>query len=943
MSLQTYHQKRDFRQTPEPRGDIKKTRGKKSKAPGFSYVIQKHEARRLHYDFRLEVDGVLKSWAVPKGPSLDPKEKRLAVETEDHPVEYADFEGVIPSPGYGAGTVMLWDAGEWQTDGDAAQALRAGKLSFVLQGQRLKGRWTLVKMKGSRSSGKEWLLLKDDDAFADPATDPTEKFTQSVLTGRSMALIEREKSRTWSSAEEGNGRDKDTDDRPDKSKRSGATKPKTGKGAIKASDTGARSASNKKSAQNSDGAKQKKSPPKKQKIARKEEIDSTFETLQSDPPEKSSTSKSGKGASSTVSVKKLTGARKARFPTELKPQLATLFKNVPTGDEWLHEIKYDGYRLLAHKNRALRLLTRNGKDWTHKFPEIAQALESLPETVLDGEVVSLRDSGISSFEGLQNALSEGETDSLVFYVFDCPYLDGHDLSGVALRDRKKIVADIVAGLRQDSIRYSEHIAGEGGLVYEHACTHRLEGIISKQADSTYQNSRTKTWRKIKCVQRQEFVIVGFTQPGGNRSGFGALLLGYYEETALHYAGKVGTGFNARQLKAIHKQLSAQARKTSPLAEPADETQVTWVKPTRVAEVEFTEWTENNRLRHPAFLGLREDKDARHIVREAPRDAPADDQATATTGSTQSTAKPGKRAGSGAATNIAGVNLSSPDKVLYDKSGFTKRDVAEYYHQVADAMLPYIRHRPLTLVRCPQGHTRHCFYQKHLGDAFSDVVKPVAVDEKQGTGNYAFVETVQGLVELVQMGTLEIHAWGSKVDDVEKPDTVVFDMDPGEGISWAQIKQACLDVKDCLTGLGLQSFLKTSGGKGLHVVVPLQRRHTWDENKAFARAVAEQMVEMHPALYVATISKAKRKGKIFVDYLRNGRGATAICNFSTRSRPRAPVAVPLSWDELDGLQSSQAWRLDNIVERLALKADPWQEYFNVRQSLTQKIKRRMGLA
>ena len=943
MSLQTYHQKRDFRQTPEPRGDIKKTRGKKSKAPGFSYVIQKHEARRLHYDFRLEVDGVLKSWAVPKGPSLDPKEKRLAVETEDHPVEYADFEGVIPKPGYGAGTVMLWDAGEWQTDGDAAQALRAGKLSFVLQGQRLKGRWTLVKMKGSRSSGKEWLLLKDDDDFADPDTDPTEKFTQSVLTERSMALIEREKSRTWNSSGGGNDSDKDTDevDSPDKPERSGTTKSR--KTAVETSDTGA-SASNRNSAQKSDGTKRKKSPPKKQKKARKEEeIDSTLEDLQSDPPGKSRTKKSGTGISAAIDVKRISGARKKSFPAELKPQLASLFKTVPRGEEWLHEIKYDGYRLLARKDKALRLLTRNGKDWTHKFPEIAQALESLPEVILDGEVVSLRDSGISSFEGLQNALSEGETDSLVFYVFDCPYLDGHDLSGMALRDRKEIVADLVAGLHQDRIRYSEHIAGEGELVYEHACTHRLEGVISKQADSTYQNSRTKTWRKIKCVQRQEFVIIGFTEPGGSRSGFGALLLGYYEKSKLRYAGKVGTGFNARQLKAMHKQLSALVRKTSPLAEPADETQVTWVRPTLVAEVEFTEWTGSNRLRHPAFLGLREDKDARSIVREAPRDAPttAETAASGKKADTPTTAR--NRSSNGTAVNIAGVNLSNPDKVLYDSAGFTKQDVAEYYHQVADAMLPYIRNRPLTLVRCPQGHTHHCFYQKHLGEAFSDAVKPVAVDEKQGTGNYAFVESVQGLVELVQMGTLEIHAWGSKVDDVEKPDTVVFDMDPGEGISWEQIKQACLDVRDGLTELGLQSFLKTSGGKGLHVVVPLQRRHTWDENKPFAKAVAEQMVDMYPGQYVATISKAKRRGKIFVDYLRNGRGATAICNFSTRSRPNAPVAVPLSWDELDGLESSQTWRLDNITERLALKVDPWQGCNNVRQSLTQKIRRSIGLA
>lgn len=925
MSLDTYYQKRNFEETPEPRGE-------KKAELGYGYVIQKHHARRLHYDFRLELDGVLKSWAVPKGPSLNPKEKRLAVETEDHPVDYAHFEGVIPKPGYGAGTVMLWDAGEWQAEGDANKALANGKLSFVLQGERLKGKWTLIKMKGGKSTGKEWLLLKDDDEYADGGLDPTEAFKKSVLTDRSMEAIAQGEAPTRSPAAQ----------RPSKSLKSSSSRTKK----RSEKEISAKSAKKADKKPKQESAQRNKSLKKKS-----QEVEQTLDGLQStvSSPKKpagkrrKASGASNQGSEMAAALAKLRGAKKRRFLNELKPQLATLYKTVPDGEQWLHEIKYDGYRLLAMNNNTPRLLTRNGKDWTAKFPSIAAALETLPQAILDGEVVCLTEQGISSFEGLQNALRIEQSEDLVFYVFDLPYLQGYDLTEAPLLERKKLLEKLVEQLGQKNIRYSEHILSDGPVVYEHACAHRLEGIISKQADSHYQSARTKTWRKIKCAHRQEFVIVGFTAPGGSRKGFGALLLGYYEAGALRYAGRVGTGFNASQLQRISQKLNRLVQKTTPIDGPVQEPEATWVKPTLVAEVEFTEWTSSNRLRHPAFLGLREDKPAREIGREVAQDGAAPTSGNSTQGDGASRAGRKKTRGRSGASRIAGVSLSNPDKVLYDQAQITKQDLAEYYERVAEFMLPYVQRRPLTLVRCPQGHAHHCFFQKHLTDALSDSVKPIAIDEKKGTLNYAYVEDARGLVELVQMGTLEIHAWGSRVDQVEKPDTLVFDLDPGEGVPWSQMQQGALDVYHYLINLGLSSFLRTSGGKGLHVVVPISRRHSWDQVKAFAKALAVRITQDQPESYVATATKAKRKNKIFIDYLRNGRGATSICCYSTRGRDFAPVATPLRWDELGSLPSSQKYRLDNIEDRLeSISEDPWEDFFSTKQSITQKMRKTLGM-
>lgn len=886
MSLDTYNQKRDFSKTPEPPG-------RKLASKGHSYVIQKHEAGHLHYDFRLEVDGVLKSWAIPKGPSLDPKDKRLAVETEDHPLDYGDFEGVIPEPGYGAGTVMLWDTGRWQPDGDEQQALAKGKISFELQGKRLRGRWSLVKMHGRKTSGKEWLLVKQDDAHADDTTDLTERYQRSAVSRRAMSTIAKEGNIL---GQEGDSNDSATEQHT--AAKSG--KDKAEKGAAKA-----------------------------------DKLDADLDQMQQKPRKKAAKKRDAGGPSHTderldEQLKNLPGARRKSFPDLQKPQLATLYKTVPTGADWLHEIKYDGYRLLARKQASVQLITRNQKDWTGKFAVIAQALEALPEAILDGELVSLGNNGISTFAGLQAALSSGKVEQLVYYVFDVLYYAGYDLTKVPLTQRKDIAKAATERLQHPQILYSDHIVGEGEEVLRHACQHGLEGIISKDADSQYQSDRNHSWRKVKCSRRQELVIVGFTAPSGRRQGFGALLLGYYQNKKLRYAGKVGTGFSSETLAKLRARLDKLVRKGSPLEEKVEERNVTWVKPQLVAEVEFTEWTTANRLRHPAFLGLREDKPAQHVVREAPVDASAADEATPEPTPPQKQAMP------------AELNLSSPDKVLFPQLGVTKQGLAEYYLKVAEPMLPYVAGRPLSLVRCPQGHTRHCFFQKHPSGGFGDAVKLIEIEEKSGTNQYVYIDSIEGLLELVQMGTLEIHVWGSRVDQLDKPDTLIFDLDPGEGVSWGEIKTAAAELREYLTELGLVSFLRTTGGKGLHLVVPVQRRHDWGQTKHFCKAVADMMVARRPDAYIATSSKAKRKNKIFIDYLRNGRGATSVCNYSTRSKDGAPVAVPVRWDELEQLRSSQTYGLKNIASRLQQQPNPWSEYQQVRQSITQKMMDVLGI-
>jgi bifunctional non-homologous end joining protein LigD len=798
MGLEKYKEIRDFDRTVEPPGT-------EDLAPGDRFVVQRHAARRLHYDFRLEIDGVLKSWAIPKGPSLDPEVKRLAVHTEDHPLAYADFEGVIPKGEYGAGEVVVWDRGRFVAEGDPAAGYRKGHLKFRLEGERLRGSWNLIRL---RSQDKGWLLVKVAD--------------DAALAGSGDLVVERERGSVL-------GRERP---RP-------AVAP---------------------------------------------------------------------------------AARPAKA-SKFEPQLATLVDAAPDGDGWLHEIKFDGYRVLLHlRDGEPRFLTRNGHDWTAKLAALvpdARALRAR-EAVIDGEVVVFEPDGRTRFNALQNALGSdggrgGEHAPLVFQAFDLLSLDGEDLRDVPLEARKDALAELLPG--DGRLRYTDHVAGAGPLFFAEACRLGLEGIISKRRDGKYRGGRSRSWLKVKCIQRQEFVIGGYTPPKGGRTAFGALLLGVREGDRLRYVGKVGTGFDEKTLKALHAKMQGLEAANAPFAEPPKERGARWIAPNLVAEVAFTEWTPDGVLRHPSFQGLREDKAPAEVVRERPV------------------------RGKGRV-DVAGVSLSSPDKVLWAGQGITKVDLAEHYAAVAEAMLPHVADRPLTLVRCPDGQGAECFFQKHAREHLHAALRPIEVPAGPGTGKkssrYIALDDARGLVALVQMGVLEVHVWGSRCAHVEKPDRVVFDLDPDPSVGADAVVEAALDVRDRLAALGLRSFALATGGKGLHVVVPLRPRLEWDDIRAFAKAFAERLAKDEPDRFTAALAKARRTGRIFIDHLRNGRGATAIAPWSTRARPGAPVAVPLAWDEVAPGLNPSGFGLDAARARLAL--DPWAGYFDVKQSITAAARR-----
>jgi len=643
----------------------------------------------------------------------------------------------------------------------------------------------------------------------------------------------------------------------------------------------------------------------------------------------------------------LNGARRAPFPKRFKPQLATLVSKVPAGEGWLNELKFDGYRIVAQlrKGNKPRLITRNDNDWTARFQVVAEALAKLPvrNAILDGEVVSLDERGVSNFQQLQNSLKTGDVESLAYYVFDAPYLEGFDLSNVPLVARKEALARLLLANNPDNegfVRYSDHVIDQGQRVFDEASRAGMEGIIAKRADSTYHQARTADWLKIKCKKQQEFVIAGYSRPEGSRVGFGALLLGYYEHGELIYAGRVGTGFTTETLKQIAKELNKRRVADSPYDAPptgAEARGVTWVKPELVGEVEFTEWTSDGRLRHPSFHGLREDKPAKQVVREMPKPPNQKSGVRANFTATKSTRRSVSQ-GANTEISIAGVRLTHPDHLLYPEDNITKRDLAEYYVEIGDWILPYVAARPLTLVRCPGGYQGKCFFQKHLTGSLPDAIRGVMVEISGKREKYVAIDDVAGLVALVQMSVLELHPWAAREDNLERPDQLVFDLDPGEAVEWKQVVQGARDIKARLEDVGLQSFLRTTGGKGLHVVVPLARRNDWDECKLFAKSVADAMTRDDPRRYIATMSKAKRRGKIFIDYLRNQRGATAIASYSTRRRPGAPVATPLAWEELSARTKPGMFNISNLPKRLdKLKADPWGEFFRTRQSITAKAK------
>ena len=883
MGLQEYQRKRAFKKTPEPRGT-------RHRGNGRLFVVHKHAASRLHYDFRLELDGVLKSWAVPKGPSLRPSQKRLAVHVEDHPIEYGSFEGIIPKGEYGGGTVMLWDRGKWLPEGDPARAYHRGRMTFTLQGEKLKGGWSLIRMgKASEEKGKQWLLIKNNDAEARKSHRPDVVDTHplSVTTKRTLEGIAENAGQ--------DDRQKDVKSTPSSSRRATTrTKPTSSSRFWKG--------------------------------------------------------KKSSGVTARIDPSVLPHAVKASQPASFHPQLATLVKEVPRGEEWVHEIKFDGYRLLSFlKDGNIQLRTRNGKDWTKKFAAIAQALAELPlrQTILDGEVVVLRPEGTSDFQALQRVLKGEASDPLVYYMFDLPYCEGYNLSRTPLLKRKEMLQHVVKDLSPQAsflLRYSDHIQGQGEQSYEQACRQALEGIISKRTTSSYQQTRSKQWVKVKCHHRQELVIGGYTNPAGSRKYFGALLLGYYDDQSrLHYAGRVGTGFDEGRLKRIHALLAKRIRSRSSFARlpsKRDLQGVHWVQPDLVAEVEFLEWTRDGVLRHPSFIGLREDKSAKDIRKET--FARIEDLMPPNAKSSRSQHSPAKSSrhrrispSSMDSDIFSGIALSNPDRVLYPKQGITKRALAEFYQHIAEWVLPHVIKRPLTLVRCPRGFQKTCFYQRHASDSFPESIRGIHIQEhgKGGNNTYLVIDDVKGLLALVQMGVLEIHPWGCREDRIDRPDRLIFDLDPSPGVTWEHIIEGANIIKRRLLEDGLESFVKTSGGKGLHVIVPLARRATWEALKLYSRKLAMEVARQDPERYIATMSKEKRKGKILIDYLRNGFGSTCITAYGTRARSGAPVSTPVRWDELSSLPGPEAYTLNSLPRRLAtLREDPWKGFFDLRQSL-----------
>jgi bifunctional non-homologous end joining protein LigD len=634
------------------------------------------------------------------------------------------------------------------------------------------------------------------------------------------------------------------------------------------------------------------------------------------------------------------------------PELATLTGSPPAGREWLHEIKFDGYRILASLDRGrVELTSRNGKDWTARFPEIARAVAELPvrDALLDGEVVALDAAGASSFRRLQEALGAGRTRGLVYQAFDLLGLDERDLARAPLVERKRSLADLLARLdaRATVLRYTDHVDGDGPALFAEACKLGLEGIVSKRAASTYRGGRTGQWLKIKCTQHEELVVGGFTEPAGVRAGFGALLLGAWSEGRLTYVGKVGTGFSARQLGELSVLLGERETATCPFAPPPrSRRDVRWVKPDLVAEVEFSEWTRAGVLRQPSFRGLREDRDAAEIDldrlastgRGTTGRAARPRAAAARSPAARAIRAPRPRASSGrSAAEVAHVRLSHPDRVVYPEQGVTKLDLAEFYASIADWILPQLVERPLSLVRCPRGRGDECFFQKHPGQAIGAHVPRTAIREKAGTTTYIYVRSLPDLVALVQAGTLEMHPWGARVTDLERPDTMVFDLDPGDDVAWGVVLDTARALRQRLAGLGLEGFARTTGGKGLHVVVPLEPEADWEQVKAFARGVARAHARDDSRRLTVNMSKAKRRGRIFLDYLRNARGSTAIASYSTRARPGAPVAVPVRWDELGPSLTSDRYHVENLRRRLtALRADPWEGFEALRRPLTARM-------
>ena len=839
MALGVYRKKRKFGVTPEPRGRAKRGRS------GNAYVIQKHAARRLHYDLRLELDGVMKSWAVTRGPSLNPDDKRLAVHVEDHPIEYNKFEGTIPKGEYGGGTVMIWDRGHWHPEGDPHKGLAKGHLEFELEGEKLRGRWHLVRLRAKPGDRHDnWLLIKGKDNAARGPRDKDilEDEPQSAATGRSIEEIAagKGKKRVWHSN---------------------------------------RSAGN------------------------------------------------PKAAVQTVERKRSASVSDARLPDFVPPSLATLHGAPPRGREWLHEIKYDGYRIEARLDHGkVKLLTRKGLDWTHRFKPIAAAVAALPAeaALLDGELVVENDKGVSSFSLLQTDLKDGRDDRFVYYVFDLLYLDGRNTTGEPLVERKAALQRLLMGMgNKGRIRFTEHLEADGATVFKHARDMKLEGIISKRKDAPYRSGRSDNFVKSKTHNAQEFVVAGYSPATAQPRAVGALIAAAREDGELRYVGRIGTGYTRDTARDLWQRLSPLKVSKPPVALPLDERRkdVVWVKPQLVVEAEFRGVTHDNLLRQASFKGVREDKPASEVVREVPVAAAAQRQTV------RKSAKPKAGSTARSTADVANVHLTHPDRVYWPDAGVTKEDLAEYYVSVWDWMAPHVVGRPLALLRAPEGVGGETFFQKHIATNVKHSPLRHAVNAKEH--DVIAVEKLDDVIALVQSGALEIHTRGSRLGQLEFCDRIVFDLDPGDGVSWKEIVAAACEVRERLAAVKLKSFAKLSGGKGIHVVVPIAGAD-WDTTKNFTQRIALGMAADNRQRYVGKMTKALRNGKIFIDYFRNSREATSVAPYSTRARPGAAVSAPLSWEELGRTKSAAEFTVLNLKKRF--RSDPWADIGKVRQKL-----------
>jgi len=890
-ALDEYNRKRDFDATPEPSGAAKAKRAtgrsKKAVAPAqaLQFCIQKHDASRLHYDFRLELDGTLKSWAVPKGPSLDPKAKRLAVHVEDHPISYATFEGSIPEGHYGAGDVIVWDRGVWKPLSDPAEAYAKGRLKFELVGEKLGGVWNLVKthMPGKQ---EQWFLIKHQDEFARPASDydVVEAEPHSVLSERTLIPKQTTKKTAKKSAAK-------------------AVEPKPVKSVAA------------------------KSAPKK--------------------PSSKSTAKT-KSSGKTL----LSNAEPADMPESIKPELATLVDSAPEGD-WRYEIKFDGYRIMAKINEGkVQLFTRNGHDWTHKLPRQAEALASLAldSAWLDGEMVVANAQGVPDFQALQNAFEAGSSDAISYYLFDMPYLNGMDLRQVPVEQRRAALAKVLERSEDEVLRFSDDFAETPDALLNSACQMQMEGLIGKRVGSSYVSRRSGDWIKLKCKRRQEFVVVGFTEPKGARSKFGALLLGLHDADSgeLRYAGKVGTGFNEATLSSIHDQLTPLEVKKAAVINPPtgfEAKGVHWLKAELLAEVAFAEITKEGSVRHAVFHGMRTDKPAKSITEERP--TPAAEKKTRKTAaqsakSAVTKTKTKTKEPKTIETPTSGkIRLTHPERVIDPVSGATKRDLADYCIRMSDWLLPQLKNRPVALVRAPEGITGELFFQKN---AERLAIPGIETMGKEYTGHpMMLINNLEALIGAVQMSTIEFHTWNAVSKDLEHPDRFILDLDPDPALPWKSMVEATQLTLTVLDELGLKSFLKTSGGKGIHLVVPLTPKADWESVKDFSHAIVKHIAKLLPDRFSAVSGPKNRVGKIFIDYLRNGLGATTICAYAPRTREGLPVSVPIFREEIKEIKGANLWTIDNVHERLAeLDSDPWADMAKTRQTITAQMRKRVGL-